>query len=125
MKPMNEMFDVRCAMFESSRECPPWLISVSLDLPSMTHLLRNLIILSVLVTSSNLLSGQESEQGTKNTIESPSPDGQFAFRYAGDAESEKQTYDLIDKGSGKVLTSVAESDPDLGPSARFHINKVL
>src|SRR5215471_17868678 len=91
----------------------------------MTHLRRNLLILSVLVTSSHPLCGQESEQGTKNTIESPSPDGQFAFRYAGDSNSEKQTYDLIDKGSGKVLMSVAESDPDLGPSARFHIDGVL
>jgi hypothetical protein len=52
------------------------------------------------------------------------PDGRFAFRNTGDSESEKQTYDLIDKGSGKVLKSVAESDPDLGPSARFNM-KVL
>ena len=91
----------------------------------MTYLLRNLLIWSVLVTCSNPLCGQESEQETKKTIESPSPDGQFAFRYTGDSESEKQTYDLIDKRSGKVLKSVAESDPDLGPSARFHIEGVL
>jgi hypothetical protein len=91
----------------------------------MTHILRNLLIFSVFVTCSHRLCGQESEQGTKKTIESPSPDGQFAFRYTGDAESEHQTYDLIDKLSGKVLKSVAESDPDLGPSARFHIEGVL
>src|SRR5215467_11439660 len=91
----------------------------------MTHLQRTLILLSILVTCSSPICGQETEEGTKKTIEAPSPDGQFAFRYAGDADSEKQTYDLIDKGSGKVLTSVAESNPDLGPSARFHINKVL
>jgi hypothetical protein len=91
----------------------------------MTHLLRNLLVLSVLVTCSHPLCGQESEQGTKGTIESPSPDGQFAFRYGGDSESENQTYDLIDKQSGKVLKTVAESDPDLGPSARFHIDGVL
>jgi hypothetical protein len=54
-------------------------------------------------------------------VEAPSPDGQFAFRYTGESDSEKQTYDLIDKRSGKVLTSVAESDPDLGPSARFNM----
>jgi hypothetical protein len=64
---------------------------------------------------------QETEQETKKEIESPSPDGQFAFRYTGDShsETEKQTYDLIDKKSGKTLMTVAESDPDLGPSARF------
>jgi len=61
----------------------------------------------------------------KKTIESPSPDGQFAFRYTGDSESENQTYDLIDKPSAEVLKSVAKSDPDLGPSARFHIDGVL
>jgi hypothetical protein len=73
----------------------------------------------------------------KTVIEAPSPDGKFAFRYAreskpnpdavSDSESnlEKQTYDLIDKRSGKVLMSVAESDPDAGPSARFNIEGVL
>jgi len=91
----------------------------------MTQLQRTLILLSILVTCPNPLCGQETEEGTKKTIEAPSPDGQFAFRYAGESDSEKQTYDLIDKGSGKVLTSVVESDPDLGPSARFHIKRVL
>src|SRR5207253_5297709 len=63
--------------------------------------------------------------GTKKKMEASSPDGQFAFRYTGESNSEeKQTYDLIDKRSGKVLTSVAESDPDLGASARFYM-KVL
>src|SRR5262249_52875748 len=87
----------------------------------MTHLQRTLILLPILVTCSNPLCGQETEEGTKKTIEAPSPDGQFAFRYTGEPESEKQTYDLIDKRSGKVLMSVAESDPDLGPSARFNM----
>jgi len=91
----------------------------------MTHLQRTLILLSILVTCSNPICGQETEEGTKKTIEAPSPDGQFAFRYTGESDSEKQAYALIDKGSGKVLTSVAESDPDLGPSARFHIKGVL
>src|SRR2546421_2734012 len=77
---------------------------------------------------------KETVQGeTKNAIEAPSPDGKFAFRYTKDSKSnsdsdshlEKQTYDLIDKRSGKVLASVAESDPDLGPSARFNIERVL
>jgi hypothetical protein len=68
------------------------------------------------------LYGLETEDDAKKTtIEAPSPDGQFAFRYTGDSESEKQTYDLIEKQSGKVLVSVAESDPDLGPSARFNM----
>lgn len=70
-------------------------------------------------------------------IEAPSPDGKFAFRYTKEAESKseadsdsdsnlgKQTYDLIDKESGKVLASVAESDPESGPSARFNIEGVL
>ncbi len=64
----------------------------------------------------------------KNKIEAPSPDGRFAFRYSGDPDSagaddaEAQTYDLIDQKSGKVLMSVVESDPDIGPSARFHMD---
>ena len=66
--------------------------------------------------------GQETEDETKKTIEAPSPDGKFAFRYGSDADEEKQTYELIDKQSGKLITIVAESDPDLGPSARFQMN---
>jgi hypothetical protein len=87
----------------------------------MTHLQRSLIVLSILVTCSLSVCGQEPEEGTKRTIEAPSPDGQFAFRYTGESDSEKQTYDLIGKASGKVLMAVAESDPDLGPSARFNM----
>jgi len=87
----------------------------------MTHLQRSLIVLLILVTCSHSVCGQEPEEGTKRTIEAPSPDGQFAFRYTGESDSEKQTYDLIDKASGKVLMIVAESDPDLGPSARFNM----
>src|SRR5215470_18043949 len=91
----------------------------------MTQLQRSLIVLSILVTCSYRVYGEEAEEETKKAIEAPSPDGQFAFRYTGESDSEKQTYDLIDKRSGKVLMSVAESDPDLGPSARFHIKGVL
>ena len=60
--------------------------------------------------------------GTKNAIEAPSPDGKFAFRYTRDSNSETQTYDLIEKQSGKLLRSVAESDPDPAPSARFNMD---
>jgi hypothetical protein len=87
----------------------------------MTHLQRALIVLSIVVTSSHPLCGEDTEEGTKKPIEAPSPNGQFAFRYTAESDSEKQTYDLIDKGSGKVLMTVAESDPDLGPSARFNM----
>jgi hypothetical protein len=90
----------------------------------MTPLQRCFLVLSILVTCSHSLCGQETGEGTKERIEAPSPDGQFAFRYTGESEEEKQTYDLIDKQSGKVLMSVAESDPELGPSARFSM-KVL
>ena len=73
------------------------------------------------------MGGEQHEEGSKQAIEAPSPDGKFAFRYTKDSKSSpdsdsdlgKQTYDLIDKASGKVLRSVAESDPDRGPSARF------
>ncbi len=73
--------------------------------------------------------GQEEEEGTKkNKIEAASPDGRFAFRYSGDPDkagaddAESQTYDLIDKKSGRVLMSVVESDNDIGPSARFSMH---
>src|ERR1700722_18505259 len=87
----------------------------------MTHLQRTLIVLSMVLTCSHPLCGEDTEEGTKKTIEAPSPDGQFAFRYTQESDSEKQTYDLIAEGSRKVLMSVAESDPDLGPSARFNM----
>ena len=85
----------------------------------MARLQTTLIALSIFVTCFHSVSGQENGEETPQTIENPSPDGRFAFRKTGDSDSdsEKQTYDLIDKGSGKVLKSVAESDPDLGPSA--------
>jgi len=91
----------------------------------MTRLQRTLIVLSIVVTCSHPLCGEDTEEGTKKTIEAPSPDGQFAFRYTAESDSEKQTYDLFDEGSRKVLMSVAESDPDLGPSARFNMEVLL
>jgi hypothetical protein len=87
----------------------------------MTHIQRTLIVSSILVTCSHPVCGEDTEEGTKKTVEAPSPDGQFAFRYTGESDLEKRTYDLIDNRSGKVLTSVAESDPDSGPSARFNM----
>jgi tetratricopeptide (TPR) repeat protein len=83
----------------------------------MIHLPRNSIVLSILVVCSHLVCGEETKKG----IEAPSPDGQFAFRYTGESDSQNQTYDLIDKASRKVLMTVAKADPDLGPSARFHM----
>src|SRR5437899_10456794 len=88
---------------------------------SIARLKKILIVLSMFVTCFHSVSGQEDGDETPQTIENPSPDGRFAFRNTGDSDSEKQTYALIDKGSGKVLKSVTESDPDLGPSARFHM----
>ena len=90
----------------------------------MVRLQTTLIALSIFVTYFHSVSGQENGEETPQTIENLSPDGQFAFRNTGDSgsDSEKQTYDLIDKGSGKFLKSVAESDPDLGASARFNMS---
>lgn len=99
--------------------------------PRMAQLQRSLIVVSILLTCSSFVCGQETEERTKEALEAPSPDGQFAFRYTPVATPEaqaksdedtglkKQTYDLIEKRTGKVLMSVAESDPDIGPSARF------
>jgi hypothetical protein len=104
---------------------------------TITRLQTSLILFPILLSWFQPVYGQETEEGSKNTIEAPSPDGKFAFRYAkdsksnsdldsdSDSDSGKQTYDLIEKRSGKVLTSIAESDPDLGPSARFNIEGVL
>jgi hypothetical protein len=86
---------------------------------------RILIVLLALV-SPNLLRAEETDAPPKKKIEFPSPDGKFAFRYSGGkSEDEVQTYDLIDKASRKVVTKVAESDPDAGPSMRFTMEKVL
>jgi hypothetical protein len=91
----------------------------------MTHIRILLIVLLVLVSRSDRVRAEETDEAPKKTIEFPSPDGKFAFRYSGKSEDETQTYDLIEKASGKVVMKVAESDPDLGPSARFSMEKVL
>jgi hypothetical protein len=91
----------------------------------MTQLPKILIALLVLLIA-NVVRGEETDDTPKKTIEFPSPDGQYAFRYSGgESEDEKQTYDLIKKASGKKVTKVAESDPDGGPSMRFTMEKVL
>ena len=89
----------------------------------------SVIVLFALTIWSGLASGQQTDD---NKIESPSPDGRFAFRYrteapaksdaqADDEARPKRTYELIEKKSGKVLKTVAESDPEGGPSSRFNI----
>jgi hypothetical protein len=79
--------------------------------------------------------GQEADEETKDKIEATSPDGKFAFRYGktsdsdADADSENdsdsdgdiQTYELIEKKSGKQIKTVAKADPEIGPSARFNM----
>lgn len=103
----------------------------------MTNLRKTSIAIavSVLLTWFCPVRGQDSEEGAKNKIEATSPDGKFAFCYGhpsdsdseadtdsdSDADAEIQTYDLINKQSGKRITTVAKSDPDLGPSARFNM----
>ena len=55
---------------------------------------------------------QETEGETEKTIESPSPDGRFAFLKT--ITPKRKTLDLIEKKSGKVLLRVAESEEDFG-----------
>lgn len=88
----------------------------------MTHLIRNLLALSILVIGSHLASGAPTDKATKQTLEARSPDGQFAFRSTGESDAEKRTYDLIDTASGKALLTVAQLDADPGPSARFSMD---
>ena len=91
----------------------------------MTQFSRILIVL-LLFVSPDLVRAEETDETPKKTIQFPSPDGKFAFRYSGSkSEDEKQTYDLIEKASGKKKKTVAESDPDIGPSARFVMENVL
>jgi hypothetical protein len=64
--------------------------------------------LAALVALAVPVRAQETDYSPKRTIESPSPDGRFAFLAAYTAE--KRTLDLIEKDSGKVLLRVAESE---------------
>ncbi|EDY19463.1 hypothetical protein CfE428DRAFT_3148 [Chthoniobacter flavus Ellin428] len=87
------------------------------------HLQRYLAALFLLVAFCHPLSGSAEEDtgAGKKKIEAPSPNGRFAFRHKGESDDTPETYVLIDRKSGKVLKQVAKADPDLGPSARFHM----
>jgi hypothetical protein len=87
----------------------------------MTQFGRIFIALLVLLSRADVVCGEQTDETPKKTNEFLSPDGQFAFRYTGASEDEKQAYELFEKASGKVVKTVAESDPDLGPSARFQM----
>lgn len=84
---------------------------------------RTFLALAAITALIHPLRGED-EHDSENKF--PSPDGKFAFRYE-KAEPKEETDDeievlsLIDPASGKVLLKVAESDPDLGPSARFEM----
>jgi hypothetical protein len=77
--------------------------------------------MALLSPFSRLILGAEPGEDAKKALEAPSPDGRFAFRYTEGSEDERKGYELIDRKSGKVLARVAESDPDIGPSARFNM----
>ena len=71
----------------------------------------HLIALLVLAAFSCPMGAQETEDTSEKTIDSPSPNGRFAFRATHHPDEDPQkTYDLIDSKSGKVLRRVAESD---------------
>ena len=89
------------------------------------HLRKSLLVLSMLALISHPVCGAEKEEGTKDAIEATSPDGQFAFHHTPASEKKGQTYDLIEKQSGKVLANVAAADLDPAPSDRFEMKKVL
>ena len=102
--------------------------------PNNHDSIGRILIVLLVVVSPNVVGGEEvlplaqasaaeaiTDETPKKTIEFPSPDGKF-FRYSsGKSQDETQTYHLIEKTSGKIVTTVAESDPDLGHSTRFHI----
>lgn len=106
----------------------------SLFLDAMHRFRRGLLVLTLIALCLPVVRGEEEDDAgsKKNKIEYPSPDGRFTFRYSGDPDKvgsvedtgEQQTYDLIDKKTGKVLKTVVKSDEDIGPSARFNM-KVL
>jgi hypothetical protein len=83
---------------------------------------RFLIALTIVAACSSLLRAEEAdEEAQKPAIEAPSPDGQFAFRYISGSDEEPKTFELIEKVSGKVVQTIAESNPDPGPSERFNM----
>jgi hypothetical protein len=88
----------------------------------VAHVQRIVIALTILAACSSLLQAEEAdEEAQKPAIEAPSPDGQFAFCYTSGSDEEPKTFDLIEKASGKVVQTIAESNPDPGPSERFNM----
>ena len=76
----------------------------------MMPLRKSLLLLSLLAACGPSAGAEEA--AVEKTVESVSPDGRFAFLYT--VGPDQKTFDLIEKKSGKVLSRVAESDPDLG-----------
>lgn len=64
--------------------------------------------LAILAALAVPVGAQETDYSPSKTIESPSPDGRFAFLAS--YTREKRTLDLIEKESGKVLLRVGESE---------------
>lgn len=67
--------------------------------------IMSLGLMAALVSS---VLAQEPEEKSDTEIESPSPDGRFAFLAT--VSREQRTLDLIEKDSGKVLLRAAESE---------------
>lgn len=72
---------------------------------------KSLIVMLILAAFSCALCAQETGGETEKTVESPSPDGRFAFLSTNKPE-EQRTFDLIKKKGKKVLLRVAQSDED-------------
>jgi len=76
--------------------------------------LRNIFLaLLILGAFPHPIYAQETAGEAERTVESPSPDGRFAFLATRQPDG-KKTFDLIKKNSGEVLLRVAESDADFG-----------
>ena len=87
--------------------------------------LRKILIPVLALVTLSVLRAEDTEEKAKKGIQFPSPDGGYAFRYGKNSEKDTETYVLIEKASRKVLTKVAESEEDPGPSLRFVMEKVL
>ena len=68
---------------------------------------------TLVVAMACCIGAQENSEETEKTVEYPSPDGRFAFVFTRPPEGRK-TVDLIEKGTGKVLERIVESDEDFG-----------
>ena len=79
------------------------------------------LALIVLASLSPVLFAEETDSDENTNRDFPSPDGQFAFRLTGESLDETQTFDLINKRSGKKLLRIAKHDADEGPSSRFNM----